>query len=271
MSVLQKAEKPKDRPIVCTILGDAGIGKTSLAATFPKPVVIRTEDGVHGVPEQYRPDALPVVKSFEELRDQLTALIKEDHSYETVVIDSVTQLEEMFIKHVMDNDDNNPKSINQALGGYGAGLRAVADLHQRIRKSAGMLADRGVNVVFIGHSDTKEIDPPDGNSYTRYDMRLNKKSMSPYTDNVDLIGYLKLRTYMQGEKNENKKAVSDGSRVLVCYPVPSNISKNRYGIEQDLIFKSGENPLKPYVKALQTQTGQAKTNAGQNKKETSNE
>lgn len=253
MSILQQAEKPKDKPIVCTILGDPGIGKTSFASTFPSPVVIRAEDGVHGVPESHRPDALPVIKDVDDLWSQFTALIKENHSYKTVVIDSITQLEELFIKHIVESDPKKPKSINQAQGGYGAGYRAVADMHQRVRKAAGSLVDRGINVVFIAHSDTNKIDPPDGDSYTRYDLRLHQKSMSPYTDNVDLIGYLKLKTYLTGDEDERKKAVSDGSRVLVSYTVPSNVSKNRYGIDKDLVFKSGENPLKPYIKSLQTQ------------------
>ena len=251
MSILQTAEKPKDRPVICTILGDAGMGKTSLAAAFPNPIVIRIEDGLQGVPEDIRPDALPMVLEVEVLWKQINALLTEKHDYKTVVIDSVTQLEELFIRDIVKNDPKQPKSINQALGGYGAGYRAVGDLHQKLRRACQMLNDAGMHIVFIAHSDTITIEPPDSDPYTRYDLRMNKRSVSPYTDNVDVIAYIRLQTFVAGDDGK-KKAVSDGKRILTCHAVPSCISKNRYGIEQDLPFDKGQNPLRKYIKTLQT-------------------
>ena len=46
MSILAQAGKPADIPIICTITGDAGVGKTRLAATFPDPIFIRAEEGI---------------------------------------------------------------------------------------------------------------------------------------------------------------------------------------------------------------------------------
>lgn len=46
MSLLDTVKKPEDRPVIATVTGDAGIGKTTLAATFPKPIFIRAEDGM---------------------------------------------------------------------------------------------------------------------------------------------------------------------------------------------------------------------------------
>ena len=134
MSILKQATKPADRMPIVTICGDSGLGKTSLAATFPNPIVIRAEDGLQGVPAAIRPDALPVVTSLEQLIEQMTALYKEEHKYKTIIIDSVTALERIFMQNVIDSDPKKPKSINQALGGYGAGLGAVATLHHRVGK-----------------------------------------------------------------------------------------------------------------------------------------
>lgn len=248
MSILEQAVKPKTRACICTILGNAGTGKTSLAATFPNPVVIRVEDGVQGVPSAFRPNALPVVKTVDMLWEQLTALINEEHKFETVIIDSVTQLETLFVTEIIRSDPKMPKGINQALGGYGNGWLAVAAFNNRVRAAAQKLNDKGIHVVFIAHADTVLVEPPDGESYTMYDLRLNKKSVAPYTDNVDLIGYLKLQTFVK----EDGKAISDGQRVLVCVPSPNCISKNRYGITKDLPVELGVNPLAPYIETLQT-------------------
>lgn len=249
MSILDKISKPKDRPVVVTILGDAGMGKTSLAATFPKPIFIRAEDGLQAIPEDNRPYAFPVVSGTKDLWEQLTALVTEEHDYQTLVIDSVTALERLFIQDVIDNDPKKPKSINQANGGYGAGLQAVAVMHQRVRKAAGMLVDKGMHVVFIAHADTETIELPDSDPYTRYSLRLSKKSVAPYTDDVDVCGFIKLQTFTIGD-GERKKAISDGSRVLVTYATAANVSKNRFSITEDLPVTIGENPLKPFVKTL---------------------
>lgn len=250
MSLLTTIEKPKDRPAIVTVLGDSGLGKTSLACTFPKPIVVRAEDGLSAIPADQRPDAFPIVQKVDDVWDQLMALIKEDHEYQTVIVDSVTALERLFIQHVIDSDPKGPKSINQAMGGYGAGLAAVATMHQRVRKACGMLNERkSMNVVFIAHADTETIELPDQDPYTRYSLRLGKRSVAPYVDDSDLVGFLKLQTFTTGD-GERKKALSDGTRVLVCYATASNVSKNRFGIEDDIVFEPSKNPFSGILPTL---------------------
>ena len=251
--LLDTLEKPKSRPPIITICGDSGLGKTSLACSFPKPVVIRAEDGLEAIPEEKRPPAFPLLKNAEPIWQQLKALRDEDHDYKTLVIDSVTSLERLFISYVIESDPKQPRSINQALGGYGAGLSAVANLHQRVRKATGILNQtKKMNIVFVAHADTETLELPDQDPYTRYSLRLGKKSLAPYVDESDLVGFLKLEAYTHGD-GQRKKVVSTGSRVLVTYATASNISKNRYGITEDIPVKLGENPLIPYIKTLQPQ------------------
>lgn len=251
MSILSKIEKPKDRPVIATFCGDAGMGKTSLAATFPNPIFIRAEDGLQAIPSDQRPDAFPLLDKEEQLWEQLTALIKEEHDYKTLVIDSVTALERLFVTHVIESDPKKPRSINQALGGYGAGLAAVAAMHQRVRKACGILNERrGMHVVFLAHADTETIELPDEDAYTRYSLRLGKKSVAPYVDDSDIVGFLKLETFTTGD-GERKKAISDGTRIMICHATAANVSKNRFGITEPLTVVQGENPLKSFIKSLE--------------------
>lgn len=268
MSLLSTVTKPQSRPVIATITGDAGSGKTTLAATFPKPIFIRAEDGMESIPLDKRPDAFPVIESVDQLWEQLTALIKEDHDYKTVVIDSVTQLESMFGEHVVESDPKAPRTLAQANGGYGAGYLAVGALHGRVRKAAKILNEkRGMNVIFIAHSDVSTIELPDQDPYSRYDLRLHKKSISPYVDNVDLVAYIKLETFTTGE-GERKKAISSGNRIAVCYTAAAQVSKNRYGITEDLDVPHGENPFVPYIPALQVkQAKPSKANSTNSTKE----
>jgi hypothetical protein len=243
MSVLSTVAKPQDRAIIATICGDSGMGKTSLAAQFPNPVFIRAEDGLQAIEEENRPDAFPVLKSVDDLWEQLKGLISEDHNYQTLVIDSVTALERMFSEHVIASDPKQPKSVNQALGGYGAGLAAVASLHQRVRKACGVLNEkRGMHIVFVAHADTEVIELPDQDPYTRYKLRLGNKSMAPYVDDSDLVGFLRLQTFTTGD-GERKKAISDGTRELIAYATAASVSKNRFGIVEPIEVPMGVNPL----------------------------
>lgn len=250
MSLLDTVKKPEDRPVIATVTGDAGIGKTTLAATFPKPIFIRAEDGMQSIPEDVRPDAFPVIQSVDDLWEQLNALIKEEHDYKTLVIDSCTQLETMFAQYIVETDPKKPKSLNQAMGGYGAGPKAVGALHGRVRKAAGILnAKRGMHVIFICHSDVTIIELPDSDPYTRYDLRLSKHSMSHYVDNVDLVTYLKEQMFTKGD-GERKKAISTGQRLAVCHTSAANVSKNRYGITEELSVEQGKNPFTQFIKGL---------------------
>lgn len=250
MSVLSTATKPVDRPVIATITGDAGVGKTTLASTFPKPIFIRIEDGLQAVPQDKRPDALPVITKVDELWNQITALIKEDHDYKTLVVDSVTQLETLFAEHVIETDPKKPKSLAQANGGYGAGFGAVAALHGRVRKAAKILNEqRGMHVVFIAHSDVTTIELPDEDPYSRYELRLHKKSVPHYVDNVDLVAYLKLETFTTGD-GDRKKAISSGNRIAVCHTAAAQISKNRFGISEPVEVPNLENPFVEFIPSL---------------------
>jgi len=81
-------------------------------------------------------------------------------------------------------------------------------------------------------------------------LRLPKKSVAPYTDSVDLVGFLKQERVVRGaiEAKADRaakpgRAITTGDRVLVTYLQPASISKNRFGIEEDIVVEKGVNPL----------------------------
>jgi hypothetical protein len=256
MSQMDTISTPEDRAVICTICADSGMGKTTFAATFPKPIFIRAEDGLQAIPANARPDAFPLLTgarandAVQKLWDQMIALLQEDHDYQTVVIDSVTALERLFMTAVLESDPK-AKSINQALGGYGAGTAAVASMHQRVRKAAGMLNERkGMHVVFVAHADVETMRLPDSDDYMRYSLRLPSKSLPPYVDDVDVVGFLRLETFTKGDEGERKKAISTGDRQMVAHATAANVSKNRFGITEPLDCPQGVNPLAAFIPAL---------------------
>lgn len=254
--IMSTIAKPLDRAVMVTVCGDAGMGKTSFAATFPKPIVIRAEDGLQAIPANKRPDAFPVLggakaqDAVDQLWAQMIALLQQDHEYETLVIDSVTSLERIFVQAVLESDPK-AKSINQALGGYGAGMAAVASMHQRVRKAAGLLNTRkNMHIVFVAHADIETMRLPDTDDYMRYSLRLPSKSLPPYVDDVDVVGFIRLETFTKGDEGERKKAISTGDRQLIVHATASNVSKNRFHIVDPLDLPEGVNPLAAFVPSL---------------------
>lgn len=243
MSLLGTIEKPKPRPPIITICGEAGTGKSSLAATFPDPIFIRAEDGVTRISKKIAtPDAFPTVATGDQLFEQLLALLQEEHSYSTVVIDSVSRLEEIFTRDILEKD-GRAKTLATALGGYGAGYQALTGSHNRVRRAAAALNAKGMAVIFIAHADLETIRPPDGDDYQRYSLRLSPKSIPPYIEDVDLVGYVRLQMALRGDDGERKRVISDGSREFICHPSAASVAKNGLGITAPMPFSEGENPL----------------------------
>lgn len=245
---LKSLQSPKEitRPVAVTLVGEGGLGKTTLASMFPSPVFIRTEDGIQSITDRSDVKVMPQAYTTKSVFEQIEALGTQDHPFKTLVVDSVTQLNTMIESEIV-KDDEKAKSINTACGGYGAGQSAVAEVHRKIRALLErLMKEKKMNIVMIAHADIETLEPPDSDPYTRYTIRMHKKSMQHWSDNMDLVGFIKQKTFLKGD-GKTKKAVSTDDRVITCYPTASHISKNRYGITKDLPFVKGKFPFQDFM------------------------
>lgn len=245
---LKSLSKPQgQRPVIMTLFGEGGMGKTTLAAMMPKPVFIRTEDGTTSLVGNDDVSLFPLATKSQDVLEAIEALATQKHEYKTLVLDSITQLATMIESEIVAADPK-AKSINQAGGGYGAGYNTAAERHRLIREWAGALAyDKGMNVVFIGHADTETLDLPDYDPYARYTIRMHKRSIPHYTDNCDLVGLIRLKTYTSGT-GDKKRAISTGEREIICHPQAASVTKNRFGIDKPIAFTfDGGNPFEAFV------------------------
>ncbi len=227
---------------IFTFFGEGGIGKTSLAATFPAPYFICCEDGTVILKDNKEVRMLPeIAKTTDGVREELKALIEQKHDRKTIVIDTITQMHTFLESEIIKKD--NAKGINSALGGYGNGYSACSEIHKEIRELCDILMERGINIVILGHAEIEKLDLPDTDPYSRYSIRMHQKSLKHWSDNVDLVGFIKEKTFIRGEKGKLKKATSDGTRVIICHKNAACIAKNRFKITKEFALEEGKNPF----------------------------
>lgn len=249
-SILDEAKKPVDTPIIVTIYGQPGTGKTSLACTLPRPVYLISSPGEsvpRDLPDSLRPATIGTTDSVEKLWQQTEALVREKHKFRTIVIDSVSGFDALFADHV--TQKSGADSLARANGGYGAGYSAVLQLHTRLRRDAELLRARGRNVVFLAHSQLKQIEPPDSDSFSQYSIMLGEKFVGPYINAVDLVGFLREKTAVTARDGSHNRAVSVGWRELIAHTNPAAVTKNRLGITEALSVERGVNPLAGFFTA----------------------
>lgn len=80
------------------VYGDSGVGKTVLACTAPKALVLDAEHGLASAAVRgLECDVLPI-NSWEEIQSAYMFLKNADHDYESVVIDSLHVVQSMCIR-----------------------------------------------------------------------------------------------------------------------------------------------------------------------------
>jgi hypothetical protein len=187
------------------IHGREGSGKTTLAAQFPGPIFLQTEDGC---PAGLSIPTFGLLAKHDEVIGAITALGNEPHDYQTVVIDGVDVLEQLIWDATC--IANNWKSIESA--GYGRGYVEADKFWQDFLNGLKWLRrNRRMMVVLIAHSAVETVNDPRAPSYTSYQLRLHKRGRSLLQDWVDGIGFLTTELVIHTEdKAFGKRVRADG-------------------------------------------------------------
>lgn len=225
------------------IYGVQGIGKGSLAAMAPKPVFINIEDGLDGVLpngeslKDYVFDnggaILPHVNSYSEVMEQLGALATQDHSFETLVTDSLDWMEPLVWKHTC--EQNNWNSIEDA--GYGRGyVEALAYWADYIDAINYLRNEKSMTIIQTAHANAKRFNDPTTEPYDRYQIKLQDKASGKMLEHSDVVLFANYRvtTVKEGKNKKDVRAVGAGERVIYSEERPAFIAKNRYSLPAEM-------------------------------------
>lgn len=218
-------------PQKIVLYGVPGIGKTTFAATFPAPIMLRTEDGAGALDVPTFPRTVRTLKDLDLAMQALCG----DHPYRTLVIDSLDWLEPIVWRYVC--ADGGKESIEDF--GYGKGYVKVDAVWQRIHTKLEKLRERGMHIVAIAHADAKMFEPPDMDAYTRYGLKLHKRGSALWQEWADMVLFANYRTHTitpsADSKNKAVKAYGNGDRVLYTAERPAFQAKNRVGLPHEIM------------------------------------
>lgn len=140
-----KAKKPTstEKRLKALFYGEAGSGKTTAAISFPKVYLIDTEKG--SINDQYVKllndggGAVLHTNDFDELVNEVRALLSTEHEYKTLVIDPLTTLYNDLL-------EKSEKLVGNEFG------RHYAHSNKQMKQLLNLLVRLDMNVIITCHS-----------------------------------------------------------------------------------------------------------------------
>lgn len=193
IQILRTTELKEPRLIAC-IYGQGGVGKSTLAATSPSPIFIDAEQGTKAFAARGIDVPVAQVKSWDDVIEAFR-LIKDDKSFETIVIDPVDRFLDLLIDKVRNGSDMN--------------LKKFGEVKDRMRRFIWAAKDSGKHVVFVAH-ETKDKDDDQQIRSPMLQVNLAKELVNL----CDIVGHLRVDT--------------EGKRSLRVQPEPKYEAKDRF-------------------------------------------
>jgi hypothetical protein len=210
------------------VYGVEGIGKSTFGAGAPNPIYILTEDGLGSL----NVDHFPLATSFADVMDAIASLYKENHAFETVVIDSLDWLEAIIQREIEQKYDAKDLA-------YGKGSLIAAERWREILDGLNALRnDKGMAVILIAHTTIKRFDSPEVEPYDRYQPKLQERSNAVVREWADAVLFANYRTIVKkddvGFNQTNNRGISTGERLLFTSERPAYMAKNRYNMPESI-------------------------------------
>lgn len=225
--VVGKQELP---PRIC-IYGTHGIGKSTIASQFPSPIFISTEDGIDGLDVT----SFPKASNINDVVEAIKTLLREEHDFKTVVVDTVDWLVEPLISNEIEST-HDAKDL-----AYGKGQMLIAESFREILQGLDALRrKRNMNVVLLAHANIVKFESPMTEPYDRYTPKLPNRCNGLLQEWVDVLSFAAFKVIVKksdaGFNKEVTRGVTTGERLLHLVENPAYLAKNRYGCPESIPF-----------------------------------
>ena len=210
------------------VYGPEGIGKSTLAAHFPRPVFIDTEGSTRHM-DVSRTDK---PSSWTMLMEQVQYVRSDPGVCSTLVIDTADWAEQLCIASIC--ADKKLSGIEDM--GYGKGYVYLAEEFGRLLNLLEEIVGRGVHVVLTAHAMMRKFEQPDEmGAYDRWELKLQKKTSALVKEWSDLLLFANYQPMSVATDEKGKKFKAQGGRrVIYTSHHPCWDAKNRLGLPEEL-------------------------------------
>ena len=227
------------------IYADTGMGKTTLSSLAPNPAFLGLDEGGRELVHPLTGKKLKVVPNVDTYQDVRNVL--QQHSlfndFGTVVIDTVTILQDWAVPHMLDNiPTEKGGKVNNIVGyGYHKGYQHLYDLMKFILQDCDALIHAGKNVILVAQATSNRVSNPGGDDYLRDGPRLyaGKPSVEAlyceWADYIFRIDYQDVWVTKQDKKDVKGKATGDTTRVIYAQPEVYFRAKSKPPLEDPVI------------------------------------
>lgn len=158
------------------VYGQAGAGKTSLALSAPKPLLLDFDNGVKRVNNAHLDDNVGIVQ-VGTWQDVLTLITEEREAiaqYETIIVDTIGKMMDFIIAY--------------RCGGRTPRIQDWGTINNDFKAFTQLLSELKKNVIFVAHRDTRKE-----GEQTVFIPSLREKNYNSIVTELDLLGYLEMR------------------------------------------------------------------------------
>lgn len=206
------------RPQKVVIYGPEGIGKTSLAASLPDPLIIDTEGGTSHM--DVRRIERPA--TWGEMLSIVGEVAETPGLCRTLVIDTADWTEQLITDYLLDK--YKQPSIESF--GYGKGYTYVSEEFQRLLAACDGALAAGMHVVMTAHAMMRKFEQPDeAGAYDRWELKLSKRVAPLLKEWSDHLLFCNYETHVVKDGNTNRGC--GGRRVAYTSHHPAWDAKTR--------------------------------------------
>jgi hypothetical protein len=176
--------------------------------------------------------SFPRATKVGDVVESIKTLIKEEHAFKTVVVDSVDWLIEPLITSNVEGA-HDAKEL-----AYGKGQMFVAEEFREILQGLDTLRmRRGMNVVLIAHSAVVRFEDPRTEPYDKFQPKLPSRCNALLQEWVDVLAFAAFKVIIKkadaGFNNVKSRGTTNGERMMHFIENPAFAAKNRYSCPED--------------------------------------